>query len=142
MKELTVTSQTFQLLGDNIGKLLLTWGRPGFLFFFFSHPHSIWEFLGQGLNPSLSRNLCHSRSNKRSLTHCTRLGMQPATPQREARSLTPTAGTPRISLIRKWDINHKIKHLNSTTIKNIKSVHWKIPTKKRHRVEKDIYNTK
>ena len=30
----------------------------------FSHTHGIWEFLGQGLNPSHSCNLCHSLGNR------------------------------------------------------------------------------
>ena len=37
--------------------------------FFFGHSFGMWKFLGQGLNPH-SRNLYHSCSNTRSLTHC------------------------------------------------------------------------
>ena len=36
--------------------------------YFFGLIHSIWNFPGQGLNPSCSCNLCHSCSNTRSLT--------------------------------------------------------------------------
>ena len=66
------------------------------IFFFFSGcPCNIWKFWGQGLNPGWSCNLHHSCSNARSLTHCTRLGIKPVPPQRQARSLTycATAGT-------------------------------------------------
>ena len=59
-----------------------------FLFFFFSHAHSIWKFLGQGLNLSWSCDLLHSCSNARSLTHCAWLGIEPAPPQRQVGSLT------------------------------------------------------
>lgn len=37
-------------------------------FFFFSHPLSIWKFLGQESNPSWSCDLCHSCSNTASST--------------------------------------------------------------------------
>ena len=68
-----------------------------FFFFLFGCPHSIWKFLGLGLNPSPSCNLCHSCNNDRSLTHCTGLGMEPVPPQRQANSLNhcATAGTPQ-----------------------------------------------
>ena len=36
------------------------------------------EFLGQGPDPSHSCDLSHSCSNARSLTHCARLGIEPA----------------------------------------------------------------
>ena len=41
------------------------------IFFFFGHAHSMWKFLGQGLNQCHSSNLSHSSKNTGSLTHCT-----------------------------------------------------------------------
>ena len=41
---------------------------PSF-FFFFSHPHGICKFLGQGLNPNWGCDVCHSLSNVGSLTY-------------------------------------------------------------------------
>ena len=39
-------------------------GRAAFIFFFFNSPtHNIWKFLGQGLNPSHSCDLCHRGGN-------------------------------------------------------------------------------
>ena len=37
---------------------------------FNKHAHVIWTFLGQGLNPRCSYDLCHSYGKARSLTHC------------------------------------------------------------------------
>ena len=64
----------------------------------FGCPWGIWKFLGQGLNPSQSHNWCHSCSNTRSLNHCKGPRIEPAPPQRPARSLThcTTAGSPGI----------------------------------------------
>ena len=45
-----------------------------FLKKFYSHIHSTWKFLSQGLNLSYSCDLCHSCSNARSLTHCATAG--------------------------------------------------------------------
>ena len=45
-----------------------------FIFLFLVTPRHM-EFLGQGVNPSLSCNLCHSGSNAGSLTHCAGLGL-------------------------------------------------------------------
>ena len=45
------------------------------------------NFPGQLSNLSCSCNLCHSRGNARSLTHCTRLGMKPALPLRQCQIL-------------------------------------------------------
>ena len=42
--------------------------------FFYGCTHDLWKFPGQGLNPSLSCNLCHSCGNTGSLTHCTTVG--------------------------------------------------------------------
>ena len=65
----------------------------GFSFFsppFLGHTHGIWMCLGQG------SNLSHSCSNARFLTHCARLGIKPATPQRQAGfSHCTIAGTPK-----------------------------------------------
>ena len=52
-------------------------GRNLIIFFFFSHTHNTWKFLGQGLNLSLSCNLMLDP-----LTYCTGLGIEPAPPQR------------------------------------------------------------
>lgn len=41
-----------------------------YLFLFFGGTHSIWKFLGQGLNLSGNWDLCHSYGNARSLTDC------------------------------------------------------------------------
>ena len=41
---------------------------------FFGCILSIWKFLGQGLNPSHSHNLCHSCSSNGSLTYCNTAG--------------------------------------------------------------------
>ena len=53
-------------------------------------------FAGQGSNPS------YSCSNARSLTHCARLGIKPATPQRQVGSLThcTTSGIPVFTFLR------------------------------------------
>ena len=65
------------------------------LFSFFCCTCGIWKFLGQGLNPSHSSYLHHSFGITRSLTHCTRLVIELAPPQRQGRWLTPctTVGT-------------------------------------------------
>ena len=39
-------------------------------FFFSGGSHSMWKFLGRGLNPSHGRNLGHYSNNNRYLTHC------------------------------------------------------------------------
>ena len=44
------------------------------IFFFLWPHHSIWNFPGQGSNPSYRCDLCHSSSIARSLTHCTTVG--------------------------------------------------------------------
>ena len=52
------------------------------LFFFSFHfwpPCSIWKLLGQGSDLSHSHNLSRSCGNAGTLTHCTRLGIEPAT---------------------------------------------------------------
>ena len=54
-----------------------------FFFFFFCHICSIWEFPGQGSNPSCSCVLCHSCGNTRSLAHHARLGIEPMPLQRQ-----------------------------------------------------------
>ena len=57
------------------------------------------EVPGPGIK---SEPLCHSCGNARSLTHCARMGIKPATPQRQRQrgSLThcTTVGTPKICL--------------------------------------------
>ena len=70
-----------------------------FSLFFFCHTHFIWKFPGQGLKLSRLCDLCHSCSIAGSLTHCSRPGIEPATPQRQGGSLThcATAGTPPFS---------------------------------------------
>jgi len=76
-------------------------------FLFFSHTHGIQKFPGRGSNLSQNCDLCrHSSSNAGSFTHCTRPGIKPAPPQRQARPLTPctTAGTPKIKFF-----NHLMK---------------------------------
>jgi len=52
-----------------------------FLFFFFFPLGSIWKISGQG------SNLSHCCSNARSLTHCTRLGIELTLLQRQCRIL-------------------------------------------------------
>ena len=45
-----------------------------FFFFFLRLTYGIWKFLGQGLNPSHSCDLCCHCDNAASLTHCTTVG--------------------------------------------------------------------
>ena len=47
------------------------------LFLFFGCTHGIRKFPSQGSNLSCSCDLCHSCTNARSLTHCTRPGIKP-----------------------------------------------------------------
>ena len=61
------------------------------LFVCFCLTCGIWKFLGQGSNPSCSCNPCHSCGNSRFLTHCTRLRVEPAVPQRQCQILTLSA---------------------------------------------------
>ena len=57
-----------------------------FLFFFWGASiHSIWNFLGQGSNPSHSCDLRHGCSNAGSLTHCAGLGIECTPLQRQCR---------------------------------------------------------
>ena len=72
-----------------------------FTFSFFSCTYSIWKSPGQGMNPSCICGLCHSCHNARSLTHCARLGIKPAMPQKQVRSSThcTTVGTPVIYVL-------------------------------------------
>ena len=69
-----------------------------FFFFFWLHPWQL-EVSSQGSNLNFICNLWHSYSNARSLTHCAKLGIEPAPPWRQARSLThcTIAGTPRLN---------------------------------------------
>ena len=62
-----------------------------FFFFFSGCTLGIWSSCGQGSNPSCICNLHHSCSNARSLTHCAGLAPEPATPQKQAGSLTHCA---------------------------------------------------
>ena len=48
------------------------------------------EFLSQGSDPTRSLNLSHHDSNARSLTHCARLGIEPA-PQSSQGAVDPVA---------------------------------------------------
>ena len=85
--------------------ICIGWSVTSFLFlifFFFSwlhpwHVEGMWKFLDQGSNLSCICDLCHSCSIAGSLTHSTRLGIEPVMPQRQARSLIhcATAGTAR-----------------------------------------------
>ena len=63
---------------------------------FCGHIRSIWKLSGQGLNLSHTCHLCHSRGNAGSLTHCSRLGVEPATTQKQW--LGPGPAAP------KWDL--------------------------------------
>ena len=45
-----------------------------FFFFFLRLTYGIWKFLGQGLNPNHSCDLCCHCDNASSLTHCTTVG--------------------------------------------------------------------
>ena len=54
---------------------------PNPFFFFNGLTHGIWKFPGQKVNPSHSCDLYHSCNNTRSLTYCTRLGIEPTPPQ-------------------------------------------------------------
>ena len=48
-------------------------------FYIYTDPTcSMYKFLGQGLNPSSSCNLCHSCGNVRSFAHCAGPGIEPA----------------------------------------------------------------
>ena len=53
------------------------------LCFFFGPTCDIWQFLGHRLNLSCSCDVSHSCSNISSLTHCTRLWIEPVPPQRQ-----------------------------------------------------------
>ena len=53
-----------------------------FFKFFLGCARVLWKLLGQGLNLSCSWNLYHNCSNARSLTHCTRLEIDPLPQQR------------------------------------------------------------
>ena len=68
-------------------------------FFSFSTAHMTWKFPGQGLNLSWSCHLHHSCSNPGSLTHCTRLGIKPAPPQRQVGSLTCCTEEPQVKCV-------------------------------------------
>ena len=78
------------------------WIKLSFFFFFFfplfGCTCGIWKFLGQGLNLSLSCNLCQSCGNAWSLTHCAWPRIKPMPPRAKTRSLThhTSAGTPII----------------------------------------------
>ena len=62
--------------------------------------HSIWKFLGQGLNLSPSCNVCHSCGKAGSLTHCDGGRIEPMEPQRQCQILNlATGGTPRLFLL-------------------------------------------
>ena len=58
--------------------------------FFFSWPHP-WhvEVLGPGTESEQQLCLCHSCNNAESLTHCTRLGIKLALPQRQYQIINP-----------------------------------------------------
>lgn len=62
----------------------------------------MWKFPHQGLNLSQSCKLCHSCSNAGSLTHCPRLGTEPAPSHRQHWILNPlhhSRNSPCLSLI-------------------------------------------
>lgn len=73
------------------------------LFFSFSQTGGIGMFPGQGINLSQSCNLGCCYGNIRTLTHCAGLGIEPAPPQEQTRSLThcTTVQTPLSSLYHK-----------------------------------------
>ena len=51
---------------------------PGVSSFLFLWPYyGIWKFLGQGLHPSFSFDLCHNGTNAGSLIHCAGQGSNP-----------------------------------------------------------------
>ena len=49
---------------------------PFYFYFFNGYTHSIWRFLGQGLNPSCSHNLCHGSTNTGSFNPLCQAGDQ------------------------------------------------------------------
>ena len=62
-----------------------------FFFFFFFHPYSIWKLLGQGWIWAGAATYAIATAAAMvdpSLIHCSELGIKPAPPQRQARSLT------------------------------------------------------
>ena len=61
-------------------RIIFSFYRLCFFLFFNGHTCSVWKFLGQGLNPSCSCDLCHNISNTRDLTPCTGLGIKPESP--------------------------------------------------------------
>ena len=72
-------------------------GFVAYIYFFFGRTCSIWKILGQGSNQSYSCSLI--------LNLLCQAGVEPAPPQRQARSLIcyATAGTPVIPFeVRKW----------------------------------------
>ena len=62
-----------------------------FILFFFQLHLKHMEVPGRELTSDCSHDLCHSCGNARSLTHCAKLGMEPALPQRQVGSLTHCA---------------------------------------------------
>ena len=56
------------------------WSLSFFFFFFVGCTCSIWQFPGQGWNPSQSGDPQNSCGNSRSLTHCTELRIEPGPP--------------------------------------------------------------
>lgn len=61
-----------RLQGTGLGQQLPIFFFLSFFsfFFFFGHAHSMWTFLGQGLNQHHSSDPSRCSNNTRSLTHC------------------------------------------------------------------------
>ena len=124
-------------VGDKIkgleekNKTSLFWAASPTLHPFFSHTHSIWKFLGQGLNPSCSWD------KTRSLTHWARPGIKPVSLQRQCQilNLLSHMGTPLWPFYRwantTW--NNQSRFRNSL----ISGIHWSGKRTPIHQFRKD-----
>ena len=95
------------------------WFQERIFFFSFLALHVIQKFLGQGLNPSHSCNLCHRCSNAGSLTYCARLGLNLCCLRNKAGSLTccATAGTPQ-----ERNINLPLLQMNKPRLRELEHI--------------------
>ena len=102
-----------------------------FLLFFFSFLAATWHMVspGQGSDPSLSCDLCHSCGNMGSLTHCARLGIKPASQcsQNATNPCVPQQELQDSLYSSSQDIPYSFKHHNlyaNLTISHHKQGNW------------------
>ena len=97
----------------------LTWLPKTMLchfFFLFLVTLRHMEFLGQGSDPSHSQDLSCSCSNDRSLTHCARLGIEPASQRSQdaADPVVPQQELQKSSMLSEWFSNQTLdSHRNA-----------------------------